>query len=102
MKFVALAAAAAMAVAGAATTADAQGNGRYYSYGPTITVSCFRGPWKEVIWDRPNPEFIDSLVAAGYDYPTAHAMAERVCRDRSGVGNSAALRETARSVLRRY
>ncbi|MAQ86173.1 hypothetical protein [Psychromarinibacter halotolerans] len=101
MKFVALAAAAAMTLASAATTASAQ-EGRYYSYGPKIKVSCFRGPWKEVIWDRPNPEFIDSLVAAGYDYPTAHAMAERVCRDRAGVGNSAALRETARSVLRGY
>ena len=45
-----------------------------------IIVSCFRGPWKDVIWDRPNSNFIDSLIKIGYDYPTSHAIAERVCR----------------------
>lgn len=50
-----------------------------------INVSCFRGPWEEVIWDRPNPQFVDSLVAAGYTFPEAHAIAERVCRDASSV-----------------
>ncbi len=52
-----------------------------------ITVSCFRGPWEEVIWDRPEPVFIDSLVSAGYTFPEAHAIAERVCRDSGGVGS---------------
>ncbi|WP_224813587.1 helix-turn-helix domain-containing protein [Hasllibacter sp. MH4015] len=51
----------------------------------TVTVSCFRGPFTEVIWDRPNPVFIDSLVNAGYSYPEAHAIGERVCRDPSTV-----------------
>ncbi len=55
----------------------------------TITISCFRGPWQEVIWDRPEPVFVDSLVAAGYTFPEAHAIAERVCRDIDGVGNAA-------------
>lgn len=50
-----------------------------------ITVSCFRGPWTEVIWDRPNAVFIDSLVNAGYTFPEAHAIGERVCRDASTV-----------------
>ena len=50
-----------------------------------ITVSCFRGPWKEVIWDRANPVFIDSLIHAGYDFPTAHAIGDRICRDQAGV-----------------
>lgn len=50
-----------------------------------VTVSCFRGPWQEVIWDRPNPVFIDSLVNVGYTYPEAHAIGERVCRDASAV-----------------
>lgn len=50
-----------------------------------VTVSCFRGPWQEVIWDRPNPVFIDSLVNAGYTFPEAHAIGERVCRDASTV-----------------
>lgn len=50
-----------------------------------VTVSCFRGPWQEVIWDRPNPVFIDSLVNVGYSFPEAHAIGERVCRDASTV-----------------
>lgn len=58
----------------------------------TIYVSCFRGPWKEVIWDRANPNFIDSLVNIGYDFPTAHAIGDRVCRDASLVGNPEAMR----------
>jgi len=53
----------------------------------TITISCFRGPWQDVIWDRPEPVFIDSLVAAGYTFPEAHAISERVCRDVDGVGS---------------
>ncbi len=67
----------------------------YGSYGPTgnvIVVSCYRGPWKEVIWDRPNPVFIDSLVSVGYDFSTATSIAERICRDQGLVGNSAALK----------
>lgn len=65
------------------------------AYGPTgnkIIVSCFRGPWREVIWDRPNAVFIDSLVAVGYDFPTAQAIGERVCRDKALVGNPSALK----------
>ncbi|MBY6202083.1 hypothetical protein KUV65_11965 [Maritalea mobilis] len=52
-----------------------------------ITISCYRGPWDDVIWDRPNPQFTDSLVAAGYTLPEAHAIGERVCRDPSTVHN---------------
>lgn len=50
-----------------------------------VTVSCFRGPLSEIIWDRPNPVFIDSLVNAGYSFPEAHAIGERVCTDPSTV-----------------
>lgn len=50
-----------------------------------ITVSCFRGPFSDVIWDHPNPVFIDSLIEAGYTFPEAHAIGERVCRDPSTV-----------------
>ncbi|NUH67202.1 hypothetical protein HTT03_18100 [Sulfitobacter sp. S0837] len=60
--------------------------------GNVIHVSCYRGPWRDVIWDRPNSVFIDSLVAVGYDFPTAHAIAERVCRDDRLVGNPAGLK----------
>ena len=65
-----------------------------------ITVSCFRGPWEGVIWDRPNPVFIDSLVTAGYSYPEAHAISERVCRDQGGVGSPATLRAAMENILR--
>lgn len=50
-----------------------------------IVASCFRGPWKEVIWDRPNAEFIDSLMDAGYSINTATAIAERICKDENLV-----------------
>lgn len=58
-----------------------------------IIVSCFRGPWKDVIWDRPNSNFIDSLIKIGYDYPTSHAIAERVCRDDWLVGNKDGMKQ---------
>ena len=75
-------------------------HGTYGAGGQTIIVSCFRGPWKEVIWDRPNAVFIDSLVNIGYDYPTAQAIGERVCRDDALVGNPGALKSTMRRILR--
>jgi len=64
-----------------------------------ITVSCFRGPWEGVIWDRPNPIFIDSLVSAGYTYPEAHSIAERVCRDQAGVGSPETMRAAMSNIL---
>lgn len=69
-------------------------------YGRVVTVSCYRGPWEGVIWDRPNAVFIDSLVAIGYDFPTAHAIGERICRDAALVGNLDRLREETRRVIR--
>lgn len=47
----------------------------------TVTVSRFHRPWSEVIWDRPNPVFIDSLFSADYTFPEACAIGERACRD---------------------
>ena len=64
-----------------------------------ITVSCYRGPWQDVIWDRPNPVFTDSLVSAGYTFPEAHAIAERVCRDPGAVGSPGALRLVMGNIL---
>ncbi|ETX28454.1 hypothetical protein [Roseivivax isoporae] len=66
--------------------------------GGTIIVSCFRGPWNDVIWDRPNSKFVDSLVAIGYDFPTAHAVAERVCRDDRLVNNPEGLKSEMRRI----
>ncbi|WP_323765592.1 hypothetical protein [Marinovum sp.] len=92
----------------AALAAPAIAGGKHHKkhhaeYGPTgnrIVVSCFRGPWNEVIWDRPNAVFVDSLVSVGYEYPTAHAIAERVCRDKALVGNPEGLKATMLSIYR--
>ena len=79
---------AVMLATGLAAPASANYHG--HSGGVTtvqITISCFRGPTDEIIWDRPNAVFIDSLVAAGYTFPEAHAIGERVCRDNATVNN---------------
>lgn len=81
----------------AATSASA------WSYGGVqIHISCYRGPWKEVIWDRPNPVFIDSLVSAGYGYPEATAIAERICRDPALVQNPGSMSRKIREILSGY
>ena len=96
-------AAFALALAGPAAADHSHGKGyghakphshSYSRSGGKITVSCFRGPWQEVIWDRPNAVFVDSLVAIGYTFERAHAIAERICRDEALVGNPEALRTT--------
>ena len=74
--------------------------GSYGHSGNVIVVSCFRGPWNEVIWDRPNAIFVDSLVNVGYDFPTASAIAERVCRDQNLVGNPGALKSNMERIWR--
>ena len=73
-------------------------HGAYGQSGSRIVVSCYRGPWKEVIWDRPNAVFVDSLASVGYDYPTAQAIATRICRDDALVGNPEALKATMRRI----
>jgi hypothetical protein len=65
-----------------------------------ITVSCFRGPWSEVIWDHPNAAFLNSLAEAGYDPATAEAIAQRVCRDETAVSQPDRLTEVMYRVLR--
>lgn len=56
------------------------------AFAAPITISCYRGPWKEVIWDRPNPIFIDTLMENGYSIVTASSIAHRICRDPGLVG----------------
>lgn len=82
---------AAALLIGTACQVSAEGY-KLIADGNTLIVSCFRGPWKDVIWDRPNSNFIDSLIDFGYDYPNAHAIAERICRDDHLVGNKAAMK----------
>jgi len=71
-----------------------------YTTGHVIVVSCWRGPWKQVIWDRPNANFIDSLVGVGYDYPTSSAIAERICRDQNLVFNPEGLKAEMHRIYR--
>jgi hypothetical protein len=66
----------------------------------TIVVSCYRGPWEDVIWDHPNAVFIDSLVDVGYDIVKATAIAERVCRDENLVGDKAGLKAEMQRLYR--
>lgn len=66
----------------------------------TIIVSCYRGPWEEVIWDRPNPIFIDTLMEAGYSITTATSVANRICRDPALVGEPEASRVEMLRLLR--
>jgi len=106
MKSILSAAILALVVA-APATADHKKYGHSNSHGHyqetqrqagTIVVSCFRGPWNDVIWDRPNAVFIDSLVAIGYTFTTAHAIGERVCRDKALVNNPGSLTTTMRRI----
>ncbi|MEO9575481.1 MAG: hypothetical protein ABJ263_08395 [Tateyamaria sp.] len=53
--------------------------------GNEFIISCFRGPWKVVHWDRPAAIFIDELVEYGYTQTQALAIGERICREEYGV-----------------
>jgi hypothetical protein len=98
-KTIAAASVAAFTFAGTAM-ADHKHHGKYGVGKQKIIVSCYRGPWKDVIWDRPNAVFIDSLVKIGYDFPTAQAIGSRVCRDEALVGNPEALKATMLRIWR--
>ena len=65
-----------------------------------IRVSCFRGPTDDIIWDKPNAVFIDSLVEAGYTFDRAHSIAYRVCRDADTVNDNEALKATMERIYR--
>ncbi len=65
-----------------------------------ILVSCYRGPWNEVIWDKANPNFVDSLVQAGYSQQEATSIADYICRDPRLVDNPIALAKEVRAAMR--
>lgn len=93
----------ALFLAGLASSATAGDWTRAYQFQPTshvIIVSCFRGPWKQVIWDHPNAKFIDSLVGVGYDYPTSESIANRICRDQDLVFNPEGLKSEMKRIYR--
>lgn len=55
-----------------------------------IRINCYRGPWRETIWDHPQGSFVDDLVTFGYDYANAEAIATRICKDENLVGDAEA------------
>lgn len=81
-KIVVLAALAVTGIMPAVTVSAASGDD------VPVVVSCFRGPWKSVIWDHPNEDFIESLMANGFSYSRAVEIGERVCRDAYLVDHS--------------
>ncbi len=64
-----------------------------------ITISCFRGPTRDVIWDRPNAVFVQDLVRTGYSFSQAHAIGERICRDEYGVSQPEYLKTTLLNIM---
>jgi len=81
-------------------TAAAAHNHRAAAEPVSIRIACFRGPWQEIIWDRPDVSFTDGLVAAGYSQSDALAIGTRICRDPEGVNNHQHLVDTLRHILR--
>ena len=65
-----------------------------------ILVSCYRGPWNEVIWDKANPNFVKSLIDAGYNTTEATSIADYICRDPRLVDNPIALAKEVRAAVR--
>lgn len=66
-----------------------------------VRVSCYRGPWKQVIWDRANPDFIASLEVHGLSAVDARVIADSICRDPRLVNNPEGLAGEVRRVLSR-
>lgn len=67
--------------------------------GSDILVSCYRGPWHQVIWDRANPEFIASLEAIGIEAVEARVIADSICRDPRLVNNPDEMAAEVRRVV---
>ena len=92
--------AAVLAVSGGQAMAELKAApGNHWNQGGVVTVVCYRGPWKDVIWDRPEAVFTDSLVAVGYDYTNAYAIANRICRDPALVDNYPALKAAMEEII---
>ncbi|KEO52906.1 hypothetical protein [Thioclava pacifica] len=57
-----------------------------------IHIDCFRGPWRETIWDHPQGSFVNDLVKFGYDYGDAMGIATDICKNVDLVGDAEGLR----------
>lgn len=67
--------------------------------GPEWIISCYRGPFTAVAWDRPNAVFVDDLIEYGYTPTQAIAIGKRVCRDEWGVHNEEYLKQTLLRII---
>ncbi|WP_108894251.1 hypothetical protein [Palleronia abyssalis] len=98
MKRLLLSAALAVGAGAPAVAHDVSGAHGAHT-GPVVVVSCYRGPWAQIIWDHPQAPFVDSLVNIGYSFSQATAIAERVCRDQTLVGNPDGLKAVTREII---
>jgi len=97
----------ALAVASAVTAlsvADAKAKRKPFPAQPGMTgvefvISCYRGPFSAVAWDRPNAIFLDELVEYGYNQEEVIMIVKRVCRDEYGVRNEDWMRDTLLRLL---
>lgn len=93
---------AVLVLSGLAAPAVASSDNSYAQQSaPRVVVSCYRGPWQQVIWDHPNAVFVDSLVDIGYSIERAEAIADRICTDASLVNNPEALKATTEAIIAR-
>lgn len=92
--------AASLMVAGSQAMAELQPlAGNTWTQGGVVTVSCFRGPLVITAWDHPEAIFIESLVAVGYDYPSAESIGQRICKDSTLVGNPEGLKAAMEEII---
>ena len=73
--------------------------GNFWTQGGVVRVSCFRGPLTVTAWDHPEAVFIESLVAVGYDYPSAWSIGDRICKDSTLVGNPDGLKAAMEQII---
>ncbi|QPM91986.1 hypothetical protein [Pseudooceanicola algae] len=65
-----------------------------------VLASCYRGPWEDVIWDKANPEFMETLMQNGITPDAAEEIGERVCRDPALVGKPDLIIDRTRELMR--
>ncbi|WP_338548858.1 hypothetical protein [Roseovarius phycicola] len=96
-----LAVSAALLVLGSGAQAHDVTRHSHGAHGDNVVlVSCYRGPWEAVIWDRPNDIFIETLEANGLSTQDAIRIAEAVCRDPRLVGDRDAMVKQVQKLVR--
>ncbi len=65
-----------------------------------IIVECYRGPLDRVVWDKAEPNFINSLIDAGYSNSQAVVFADGICRNPDLLRNPSKIRAAVLRELR--